>query len=331
MNYLIKIKNNSSKLIFYIYFLVNLSVLKAYSTENTYKIFFSENHMYLEKNNFLLSLPYKIKLEENLNHFEIVDGPEVCKSIFSISNQNLLFKDPKNNLKTYTECKLKLSNSTTKNSLIYHFGINRTFKSWCASKEQSGIGIKKTVEAVMNMIQAKDCKDDSIRESLFNARMLNLAGQELSDLSPLGCLVSLRALWLDNNELSNLKPLSSLKSLIVLSLSNNQISDIQVLSNFKELQWLFLSTNQIDNVDYLSNLEKIKVLSIKNNNIDNPKPLFQFNPNTLILANGNPFLKNVCKDYSDNKSGLKKISWVEKLCKSDSSKKAIKVNLSSPI
>ena len=70
MNYLIKIKNNSSKLIFYIFFLVNLSVLKAYSTESTYKIFFSENHMYLEKNNFLLSLPYKIKLEENLNQFE---------------------------------------------------------------------------------------------------------------------------------------------------------------------------------------------------------------------------------------------------------------------
>lgn len=331
MNYIIKLKNNSSKFhlrCFCILCMFYSNFLSASSLENNFNIFFSDNNMYIEKNSYLISNPYKIKTDNYYNALEVTSGPEICKSIFSISNNALIIKDPKKNLKTYIDCKIILINTNSKSSIEYQFGVNRTFKSWCVNRDQYENEIQKTIDAVLNAIQAKDCKEDSIKESLINARMLNLAGNKLSDLSPLGGLTKLRALWLDNNQVDNLKPISTLSSLIVLSLSNNHISDIQVLSKFKDLQWLFLSKNQIAKVDYLINLEKIKVLSIKNNNIDNAKPLLQFNPNTLILANGNPFLKNICKDYIDNKLGLKQIIWLEKICKTDGYKKSI---VTSPI
>jgi Leucine-rich repeat (LRR) protein len=331
MDYETKRINSSSKLFlncFYIYLAFAGTSVNAFSAEVNFNIFFADDKMFLEKENSLISSPYRIQID-NLSSIDDIQGPQICKSIFSVSHNNLMIKDPSDKLKTYVECSLFLSDSSKKKFKEYRIGINRTFMSWCMIRKKADIGIQKTIDAVMNVVQASDCRDDSIRESLFNARMMNLAGQDLDDLSPIGSLTKLRALWLDNNELSYLNPLSSLKNLIVLSLSNNHISDIQVLEGFKDLQWLFLSTNLIEKIDSLSTLDKIKVLSIKNNNIENIKPLFQFNTNTLILANGNPFQKDACKDFNGHKLGQKQYAWLEKLCKIEPKKKITKLEGSS--
>ncbi len=325
MDYVLKRINSRSKLLFnsfFIYFVFAGISVNAFSSELNYNIFFANGKMLLEKENNLISSPYRIQID-NLKNIDEIQGPQICKSIFSVSHNNLMIKDPFEKLTTYVECILSISDSSNKKLKEFRIGINRTFMSWCLMRNKSEIGIQKTIDAVMNVVQAVDCQDDSIKESLFNARMMNLAGQDLDDLSPIGSLTKLRALWLDNNEVSNLTPLSSLKSLIVLSLSNNHISDIQVLEVFKDLQWLFLSTNLIEKIESLSSLEKIKVLSIKNNNIENIKPLFQFNTNTLILANGNPFQKEACKGFNGHKLGQKEYAWLEKLCKSGLPKKKI--------
>lgn len=313
---------------FYIYLLFAGTSQSAFSVEEKYNIFFAGDKILIEKENDLTFSPNGIPLN-NLSFIDTIQGPQICKDLFFLSNHNLMIKDPSDKLKTYIECILTLKDSAKKNFQKIQIGINRTFMSWCSMRSKADIGIQKTIEAILNIVQATDCRDDSIKESLLNARMMNLAGQDIEDLSPIGSLTKLRALWLDNNDVSNLKPLSSLKNLIVLSLSNNHISDIQILESLKNLQWLFLSANLIEKIDSLSSLENIKVLSLKNNNILSIKPLLQFNTNTLILANGNPFQKDICKEFHAHKLEKKKLIWLEKLCNGESKKKENKLEGSS--
>lgn len=299
--------------IFYVYLILLANIQNVFSIEINYNIFFSNDNMFLENENGINSYPYSIKIT-NLDYIELIQGPKICKYIFTVNRNNLEIKDPNEKLKTYVECTLLLNNFAKQNQHIYKFGVNRTFKSWCLFKNYANIGVQKTIDAIMDLVQVSNCFDQHIQESLNTAKMINLSGKRLNDLSPLGSLISLRALWLDDNELSNLKPISSLKNLIVLSLSNNQISDTQVLKNLRNLKWLFLSENLIEKIDSLSFLEQIKLLSIKNNYILNVKPLFQINKNALIFANGNPFQKNVCREINEKKY-YQNYDWIKNLCK----------------
>ncbi|APJ03613.1 leucine-rich repeat domain-containing protein [Silvanigrella aquatica] len=327
----VKNTNSKSKIFFkqfYFYLIILGTSLNSYAEEIKLNIFFTDDRILLEKENSLVSSPYRIQVE-NLSRIENIQGASLCRVMFSMHQNTLVIKDPREKFKSYMECTLFLANQDNSNKKTYRIGMNRTFLSWCQMRKSADNGVQKTVDAVMNIVQATDCKDSSIKESLFNARMMNLAGQDIDDLSPIGSLIQLRALWLDNNEVSDLKPLSSLKNLIVLSLSNNHISDIQILQAFKNLQWLFLSANSIEKIDSLTRLDKIKVLSIKNNNIESIKPLFQFNSKTLILANGNPFQKDACKDFNSHKIGQSPFIWLEKLCSNEVKKKITKIDDSS--
>jgi hypothetical protein len=298
-------------------FLINHKAWAA-ALDKSLNVFFAENSFFIQKEQTLFPLAHKISLEKSASYTLLeIEGAHFCKNIFYLSKNLLFIKDPLGLMTSYSECSLLLSQEDKKQSVMYRIGLNRTFQSWCQRKKQASLAIQKTVDAVLQVAQARDCEDRFIRNSLANARMLNLVGQDIEDVSPLGSLIKLRALWLDNNEIFEIGPLSTLKNLIVLSLSNNHISNIGVISHFKNLQWLFLSTNQIQSVESLSHLNKIKVLSLKDNNIKDLKPLLHFSTNALILAHGNPFQKDPCEDFQIHKQYL----WLEKLCKGETVKK----------
>lgn len=292
-----------------------MSHFKAFCNEKEISIFFSNNKIFLEKNNKLVNISSQINIHKKFYSFEVISGPKFCNKIISLSNNYLEIKDPLNNMQTYSECKILLKDKFESNEILLLIKLNRMFTSWCAMNESSNTGVNKTVNAVLKVMQIESCGYAFLDETLSNARMLNLSNQKLYDLSPIASLVNLRALWLDNNEVNDLNPLGSLKNLFVLSLSNNNIYDVNVLKNLKKLQWLFLGSNLIEKVDSLKFLNNIKVLSIKNNNIYNLSPLFQLNENSLIIANGNPAQSEVCKYFENENNGYKKINWLEKLCK----------------
>lgn len=269
--------------------------LNTFCNEKELSIFFSNNKIFLEKNNKLVNISSQINIYKKFHSFEVVSGPEFCNKIISLSNNYLEIKDPLNNMQTYSECKIILKDKFKSNEIQLLIKLNRMFTSWCSMNGKSNTGVNKTVNAVLKVMQIENCEYAFLDETLSNARMLNLSNQKLYDLSPIASLLNLRALWLDDNEVNDLNPLGSLK-------------------NLKKLQWLFLGSNLIEKVDSLKFLNNIKVLSIKNNNIYNLTPLFQLNENSLIIANGNPAQSEVCKYFDKENNGYKKINWLEKLC-----------------
>ena len=63
---------------------------------------------------------------------------------------------------------------------------------------------------------------------------LDVAGNKVSDLSPVASLARLSSLILDDNAVRDVSPLKELKSLQRLSLRNNQVADIATLAEMAE-------------------------------------------------------------------------------------------------
>ena len=74
---------------------------------------------------------------------------------------------------------------------------------------------------------------------------LNLAINQISDLTPLVLLTNLTSLNLGANEISDITPLKSLANLTELNLTGNEISDIVPLASLTNLTDLRLFSNEI--------------------------------------------------------------------------------------
>jgi internalin A len=108
---------------------------------------------------------------------------------------------------------------------------------------------------------------------LKNLQGLFLAKNQISDLKPLAGLVELQYLDLDDNQIVDLTPISGLSKLTTLCLSNNKISDPNALSGLVRLWTLRLSGNRIDTLSSLKELTQLCVLSLKGNRIVELSPI----------------------------------------------------------
>ena len=97
----------------------------------------------------------------------------------------------------------------------------KTFKEWCQQKASLPQETKRTVEALLNVAETRNCSQ---------------ANQTLTKLT---------SLYLGENQISDIKPLSNLTNLTSLSLSGNKISDIKPLSNLTNLAYLYLAKNPL--------------------------------------------------------------------------------------
>ena len=128
---------------------------------------------------------------------------------------------------------------------------------------------------------------------------LLLAGNKISDLTPLGNLTRLEDLDLSDNEITDLTPLENLKILRDLDLAHNEITDITPLANLNGLEALerndtkineirhslppfvnlnglqnvILSHNKISDLTPLENLTRLEDLDLSNNEITDLTPL----------------------------------------------------------
>ncbi|KAB8033707.1 leucine-rich repeat domain-containing protein [Fluviispira multicolorata] len=287
-------------------------------------IFFNDKNVLTEKSNsdFLIEMQ-GIALNEKLSPFfkdsfiniENKSDSVVCEKSIDFRKKSILFHDPQELLTTFTQCKYKITSQKTKKSIALRIGLNRTFRSWCKRKETSGKEIKKTVNAILDILHAKCCNDEYVKNSLVNAKMLNLADKEIVDVSPIGSFTNLRALWLNNNMISNINPLTSLKNLFVISLSNNNLSNISAIKYLKNSRWVFVSKNHITKINAITQLENMRVFIAEDNDIVDIKPLLNLKMmNVKVRVDDNPFDLNICKDYLSNHSKMKRSVILDDLC-----------------
>ncbi|RKU16937.1 hypothetical protein C6500_17085 [Candidatus Poribacteria bacterium] len=102
---------------------------------------------------------------------------------------------------------------------------------------------------------------------------LDIAGHNISDVSPLAELKNLTGLWLWDNNISDVSPLANLTNLRDLRLTGNNISDVAPLASLKNLNYLDLTHNNISDISPLVNLKKLTHLHLAGNNISDVAPL----------------------------------------------------------
>ncbi len=95
--------------------------------------------------------------------------------------------------------------------------------------------------------------------------ILNLSGNQISDLTPLANLTKLRNLALGENHISDIKPLANLIEMRELHLTTNMVVDVSPLANLMTLRKLHLRLNMVEDVSPLASLTDLVELDIRDN------------------------------------------------------------------
>ena len=114
--------------------------------------------------------------------------------------------------------------------------------------------------------------------------LINLGGEELSNISPLASLTNLTKLHL-NAPVSDISALASLTDLTELEVLRAQISDISVLASLINLTHLGLMDNEISDISPLAELTNLTSLMIAFNPVKDISPLSSLtNLKELIIS-----------------------------------------------
>ncbi|UTA47514.1 hypothetical protein L1F30_15340 [Simiduia sp. 21SJ11W-1] len=105
------------------------------------------------------------------------------------------------------------------------------------------------------------CKNSGIRslqglEHFTHLEELDLSGNRIAEVSPLGKLYQLRELKLKNNKVASIWPLLNLDKLTKLDLRGNPVSDLHLLGGFGQLQQLSFRLTSKDRCDYLADIKR---------------------------------------------------------------------------
>lgn len=133
----------------------------------------------------------------------------------------------------------------------------------------------------------KGIKDLTGLEKCRSLALLDLAGNEISNLEPIAGLKNIQSLDLSNNKISDIKPIEGLTKLQYVQLSDNQISDLTPLSKLENLRSLYLSNNKVQDLGPVANLKKVWSLYADGNQITDLKPIASMDKLDSLDIRGN--------------------------------------------
>ena len=95
----------------------------------------------------------------------------------------------------------------------------------------------------------------------MNLVELNLAGNNLTDFSPIASLTGLRELNLFSTGLDSLDVIQGL-DLMQLIVGNNPISDLEPIAQMTHLKYLAIQNTNVQSLDVLRNFKELETLNI---------------------------------------------------------------------
>ena len=113
--------------------------------------------------------------------------------------------------------------------------------------------------------------------NLTALKRIDLAGGQISDISPLANLTQLTSINLRYNHIEDISALTNLNQLTELRLNSNRIVDVSPLANLTLLERLEIHNNSIVDIQPLANLENLMDLKIADNPIRDFSPLLGLN------------------------------------------------------
>ena len=118
------------------------------------------------------------------------------------------------------------------------------------------------------------------------ADMLDLSGQDISDITPLRYMKKLTYLVLNDNNITDISALQGLRRLRALKLKNNRITDISAVQETPNLVYLDLNGNQIKDITPVRSLKDLTTLSLSNNPVSDLRPLEDMKQLRMLYIDG---------------------------------------------
>ncbi|TWU10159.1 Internalin-A precursor [Allorhodopirellula heiligendammensis] len=103
--------------------------------------------------------------------------------------------------------------------------------------------------------------------------LVDLAGNEISDLAPLAKLNKLQSVTLAGNRIESIAALEPLTRIQLLDLSGNDVAQLEPIRNMKNMRTLYLADNQLENISAIAELQKISALDLAGNPIVDLSPV----------------------------------------------------------
>ena len=205
------------------------------------------------------------------------------KSLFSVSLLSVLVFG--------SACKMESDkkNSSSKDSQENTTVTTGNFVDSCED-ENTSPAFKNTMNAIKDTVGEEDCS--LLWEELKTTTRLQMWGDELEDLTPIGMITSLKELSLWENNITDIRPLSKLTSLRKLVLDSNRIRDVRPLGNLPELVSLDLSHNQVEDVQALGDISSLKYLYLTGNEIEDASPIANLDGLVRLHLYSNPIIED---------------------------------------
>lgn len=231
------------------------------------------------------SLPFKNVAKDNKKHVEIVTNE---LNLIGIKYKEETVK-PEDEEITISDANLRklinknIDSTRDDNQKITRKEIESLKEINMRDKQGNPIleasSLKETAD--FKFVQTRGIKTLAGLENAINLEKLDLAENEISDLSPISKLTKLTKLSLFRNRISDLKPISELTNLEYLDLYANKLVDISPLEKLVNLKHLDLHNNNdqtgdsvhptvsggIKDISVVKNLTKLELLSLGSNNI----------------------------------------------------------------
>lgn len=119
----------------------------------------------------------------------------------------------------------------------------------------------------------KSASEDLTVKQLESLRFLNAEGREIQSLQGLEHCRQLTELNLARNQIADITPLAGCEHLRVLRLNQNRVRSAEPLSTLQALMFLNIADNEIDSTESLRRLSDLKVLIADRNRIASVAPL----------------------------------------------------------
>jgi len=138
-------------------------------------------------------------------------------------------------------------------------------------------------------VAANQISDLSPLQELNKLFNLNVADNLITDVAALGNLPILRHLWVLNNQISSIEPLRNVQSLALLDMRNNNVSSLAPLENHLNFEQLGASANNITDISPLQNMTVLYTLLLDENQIADFSVLENLTNMTWLDINGTGF------------------------------------------
>ena len=129
--------------------------------------------------------------------------------------------------------------------------VPTTLTEWCLQQELATPEQQHLIDILQELSSKGTCEE--VSEHFYFQSALTINNMDISDLSVLESL-SLFNLNLAGNQITDVSPLTRLPNLLYLNLTNNQISDVEPFFSMPSLKRLHLSGNPIADPDRLADL-----------------------------------------------------------------------------